>query len=105
MLYFTADTTATAETDNVDVEAVYERAKASGLPVVYGEWVDEIDAAYAQAKAMDQPLPVDLADRAVYHYYPPLEQVRAWIDQAGLAIEEESMGNGWHYFLTRKKKE
>ena len=105
VLYFTADTTDTAKADNVDVAAVYARAKARGLPVVYGEWVDEIDAAYAQATAMDQPVPGDLSDRAVYHYYAPVEQVRAWIDLAGLAIEEEGMGSGWHHFVARKQKE
>jgi hypothetical protein len=41
----------------------------------------------------------------VYHYYPPLEQVRAWIDQAGLTIEEEGGGSAWYHILARKKKE
>lgn len=27
---------------------------------------------------------------------------RAWIHQAGLAIEEEGHGSGWHHFLTGK---
>ena len=103
VLYFTADTTETAEGDNVDIEAVYERAKSLGLPVVPGEWVDGIDDAYEQAMALGQPVPGDLSDRAVYHYYPPLEQVRTWIDQAGLAIEEEGMGSGWHHFVARKR--
>ena len=103
VLYFTADTTETAAGDGVDIEAVYARAKGLGLPVVPGEWVDEIDEAYEQAMALEGPVPGDLADRAVYHYYPRVEQVRAWIDQAGLAIEEEGLGSGWHHFLTRKK--
>jgi hypothetical protein len=105
VLYFTADTTDTAEVDEVDVAAAYERARKCGLPVVLGEVVDGIDEAYEQVKTLGQPVPGDLADRAVYHYFPPVEQVRAWIDQAGLAIEEEGMGSGWHHFLTRKKKE
>jgi hypothetical protein len=103
MLYFTADTTGTAAGDEVDLDAVYERAKARGMPVVYGEWVDEIEDAYAQARTMDIPLPGDLTDRAVYHYFAPVEKVRVWIDQAGLAIEEEGMGSGWSHFLASKK--
>ena len=33
------------------------------------------------------------ADIAAYDYYPPLEKVWEWIDQAGLAIEEEGAGS------------
>jgi SAM-dependent methyltransferase len=103
VLYFTADTADTAVVDEVDLAAAYARARKEGLPVVPGEWVAGIDEAYAQVKELEQPLPGDLADKAVYHYYPPVEQVRAWIDQAGLAIEEEGLGSAWHHFLARKK--
>jgi 2-polyprenyl-3-methyl-5-hydroxy-6-metoxy-1,4-benzoquinol methylase len=86
-----------------EVSEAYERAKALGLPVVFGEVVDEIDAAYAQAAALDwQAISGVQADRAVYHYYPPPEQVRAWLDQAGLAIEEEGTGDGYAHLLARK---
>jgi 2-polyprenyl-3-methyl-5-hydroxy-6-metoxy-1,4-benzoquinol methylase len=107
VLYFTADTTETADSDEVDIEVVYERAKSLGLPVVYGEWVDEISDAYEQVMAMapGQPVPGNLADRAVYHYYPPVQQVRVWIDLAGLEIEEEGLGSGWHHFVVSKKFE
>ena len=97
--------TETAEGDGVDIQAVYERAENLGMPVLPGEWVDGIEDAYKQAMAMEpgQPVPGDLADRAVYHYYPPVEQVQAWIDEAGLAIEEEGLGSEWHHLMTRKK--
>jgi len=105
VLYFTADTMDTAVGDGVDLEVAYERAKAGGLPVVFGEAVDGIEEAYEQAKVLGELMPGDLADRAVYHYFPPLEQVQAWIDQAGLAIEEEGAGSAWYHFVARKKKE
>ena len=70
------------------VEASYRRAKALGLPVVYGEVADEIDAAYEQAMAVERPSG-EQAAAAVYHFYPSPEQVRAWMEQAGLAILEE----------------
>ena len=101
VLYFTADTTDTAVLDEVDVAVAYERARKCGLPVVPGEAVDGIDEAYEQVTRLGQPVPGDLSDRAVYHYFPPVEQVRIWIDQAGLAIEEEGMGSAWQHFLTR----
>ena len=86
-----------------EVSQAYERAKALGLPLVFGEVVDEIDAAYAQAAALDwQAISGEQADLAVYHYYPPPEQVRAWLDQAGLAIEEEGTGDGYAHLLARK---
>ena len=86
-----------------EVSEAYERARALGLPVVFGEVLDEIDAADAPVAALDgQSVAGEQADLAVYHYYPPPEQVRAWFDQAGLAIEEEGTGDGYAHFLARK---
>ena len=97
--YFTADL---GEGD--DLEAAYERAKALGLPAVFGEVADKVDEAYEQMKALGTvAVPDELADAAVYHYHPSLEQVRAWIGQAGLAIEEEGTGNGYEHFVVRKR--
>ena len=100
VLYFTAEPPDTEEAQ--EVEAAYERARVKGLPVVFGEVADEVDAAYAQVQAADQPVPGDLLNKAVYRYYPPLEQVRTWIDQAGLAIEEEGAGSELHHFVAKK---
>jgi len=85
-----------------EVSEAYERAKALGLPVVFGEVVDEVAAAHAQALDW-QAISSEQAAPATYHYYPPLEQVRAWLDQAGLAIEEEGTGDWYTHFLARKK--
>src|SRR5512136_2677934 len=52
VLYFTMD-----RADLGELEEAYERARAKGLPVVLGEVVNEVDAAYAQVKASDQPVP------------------------------------------------
>jgi 2-polyprenyl-3-methyl-5-hydroxy-6-metoxy-1,4-benzoquinol methylase len=108
VLYFTAEPEDTEEAQAA--VASYERVKARGLPVVPGEGVEGIYEAYEQMMAL-QPItpellvPDEVADRSVYHYYPPLEQVRAWIDQAGLVIEEEGAGSELHHFVARKKKE
>jgi hypothetical protein len=56
------------------------RAKAAGTPVQSGE----------------------LADVPVYHYHPALEQVRVWLAEAGLAIEEQGTGNWYEHFVLRK---
>jgi SAM-dependent methyltransferase len=99
VLYFTLDL---AEAD--EVEAAYERAKGRGLPVVFGEVADGVEEAYERVKALGPPVVSgELADVAVYHYYPSLEQVRAWIGQAGLVIEEEGTGNGYEHFVVRKR--
>jgi len=91
-----------AEAD--EVEEAYERAKARGLPVVFGEVVDQVEEAYERVKALGLPeVSGELADVAVYHYCPSLEQVRAWIGQAGLAIAEEGTGNGYEHFVVRKR--
>ncbi len=78
VLYFTVEV---AEDD--EVQAAYERAKAQGLPVVFGEVVEQVDV--------------------VYHYYPSLEQVRAWLAQAGFAIDAEGAGDEYEHFVVRKK--
>lgn len=71
----------------------YERAKAMGLPVVYGEQVDDLEAAYNVAMQQDPLDPNALAgerlDHTVYHYHPTMQQVHTWYAQAGFTIEEE----------------
>lgn len=61
-LYFTVEIA-----DEAEVKAAFEEAQSQGLPVVYGEWVND----------------------EVYHYYPSLEQVREWVQQAGFSLLEE----------------
>jgi SAM-dependent methyltransferase len=100
LLYFTAEPFDTDE--DGEVQASYERARAMGLPVVRGEVADEVATAYEQVKTLEHP-PAELAHKAVYYYAPPLEQVRAWIAQAGLTIEEEGRGSSLHHFIVRKR--
>lgn len=103
VLYFTVDQ------GGEYVEEAYERAKATGLPVVYGEVADRVEEAFERAVAMDLPMvPDDQGDSAVYHFHPSLEQVRSWVSQAGLAVEEDGKGagdehwNGYAHFVVRK---
>jgi ubiquinone/menaquinone biosynthesis C-methylase UbiE len=101
VLYFTVDDTAWTENT---LQAAYEHAKAQGLPVVFGELVDNVNESYLQLLEMDQ-VPrekLDVADSAVYHYYPSFQQVREWLSQAGMTIAEEGEGNGYHHFVAVK---
>ena len=98
MLYFTMDRGEPGE-----LEEAYARARAKGLPVVFGEVVDRVDESYSEVNESDQPVTGGLADTAVYHFYPSLDQAHEWIEQAGLVIEEEGVGSGYHHFLARKK--
>jgi SAM-dependent methyltransferase len=70
-LYLTVELVPEAE-----VRAANEEARRSGLPVVEGEviWHEPDD---------------------YYHYYPTMEQVRAWVSSAGFDIVEEAEGP-WH---------
>jgi 2-polyprenyl-3-methyl-5-hydroxy-6-metoxy-1,4-benzoquinol methylase len=97
VLYFTMDN------EPGDLEAAYERARAKGLPVVFGEVVDQVEDSYEQIESLDQVPPDMNSDSAVYHFYPSLDQARQWIDQAGLAIEAEGAGSGYYHFVARKK--
>lgn len=97
-LYFTMD-----RADPGELEQAFQRAKAKGLPVVYGEVVDNLDDSYEMVQALgDAPVPGDLSDEAVYHFYPSLDQAREWIAKAELGIEEEGDGSGYHHFVARK---
>jgi cyclopropane fatty-acyl-phospholipid synthase-like methyltransferase len=98
VLYFTVELV-----EGDDLEAAYERAKALDLPVVFGEVADKVDETYEQMKVLGAALPDELADGAVYHYHPSLEQVRAWVGQTGMAMDDEGTGNGYKHFLVRKR--
>jgi hypothetical protein len=36
-----------------------------------------------------------------YHYYPPLEQVGAWVRDAGLRALRDGHGDGYHHLLAQ----
>ncbi|HEX5942982.1 MAG TPA: class I SAM-dependent methyltransferase [Anaerolineales bacterium] len=101
LLYFTVEVP-----DEEEVKASYEHAKAMGLPVLFGELANEVQASYDRVKALDsQDAQGELADVAVYHYYPSVEQVKEWIEQAGLVIEEKGTGNGYDHYMVRREQE
>lgn len=88
-----------------EVQTSYERSQAMGLPVVFGEVADRVQESYERMQAhVAQGLPGIEKDLEVYHYYPSLDQVRDWLDQEGLAIEEEGTGLWYRHFLARKRK-
>ena len=89
-----------AEAD--ELEKAYERAKGRGLPVVFGELADQVEEAYERELGLPVVL-AEEADEAAYHYCPSMEQVRAWIGQAGLVFEEEGTGNWYEHFVVRKR--
>lgn len=74
-LYFTVEIA-----DAIEIEEAFIRGQRLGLPIVYGEW----------------------ADGEVYHYYPAIERVREWLEQAGFDLMEEGEGDGYHHFVSRK---
>jgi 2-polyprenyl-3-methyl-5-hydroxy-6-metoxy-1,4-benzoquinol methylase len=77
----------------------YERARAMGLPVVIGEQVDDLEAAYnivMQQDPLDQnALSGERLDHTVYHFHPTMDQVHTWYAQAGFKIDEELSGHGF----------
>jgi SAM-dependent methyltransferase len=104
LLYFTSDLL--EDCDPAELQKSYQRAKEMGLPVIYGEVADNVDASYEQVRAHEQGKPFepgDAEDSSVYHYHPPLAQVQAWVEQAGFAIEEEGYGSWYRHMLARKE--
>jgi hypothetical protein len=71
-LYFTVEIA-----EENEIGQAFIRGGQLGFPIVYGEW----------------------ADGDVYHYYPPDQQVKQWILQAGFDLMEEGDGDGYHHFV------
>ena len=88
VLYFTVDTSQSAES----LKGSYERAMAAGLPVVFGEVADEVEEASKKVIAAGGDVPDEVSDKAVYHYYPGVEQVRTWLDKEKFTIEAQGAG-------------
>jgi SAM-dependent methyltransferase len=87
-LYFTVEMA-----DENDIREAFMRAQQAGLPIVYGEWPDE--------KEFD---PLHNTDKDVYHYYPPILQVKEWLQKAGFELLQEGEGGDYcyHHFIVRK---
>jgi ubiquinone/menaquinone biosynthesis C-methylase UbiE len=64
--------------DERELERVYAAAVAAGLPVVPGEYT---------------------GSGGGYHYYPSLEQVAEWVQQAGLRRLEDGVGDDYYHLL------
>lgn len=78
-LYFTVETI--ENTDENEIKQAFEKAQQAGLPVVYGEKPDE----------------------EVYHDHLMNQQVREWVERAGLEIIKEDNGEiGYYHILVRK---
>jgi len=100
VLYFTLDVSATDW-----LQAAYEQGQAKGLPIVFGEVAAEVAEAYK--KVMSLPIdevPDELSDKAVYHYYPSVAQVKRWLDQGGFVIEAKGEGKWYQHFVVRKNR-
>jgi cyclopropane fatty-acyl-phospholipid synthase-like methyltransferase len=66
--------------DEEEVKTAFRQGQELGLPVVYGEWIND----------------------DVYHYYPSMSQVKEWLQQTGFELVEEGKGDGYHHFVARK---
>jgi len=100
IFYFTLDVSATKWLDEAFAQGV-----AKGLPLVYGEVAAEVEEAYVKVMALPyEDVPDELSDKAVYHYYPTVEQVKEWLEQETFTIEAEGTGKWYKHFVVRKQK-
>jgi len=77
--YFTVETLEMADAN--EIRLAFERAQQAGLPIVYGEYPDEVP----------------------YHYHPTTQQVREWTQQAGFEILKDGNGEIWYYHILVQK--
>ena len=110
VLCFTLDVSQT----DTSLNESYEHAKSRGLPVVFGEVAAEVNTAFEKVMAAEGNVPDEVSDKAIYHYYPGIQQVRKWLDQDEFIVEVEGTGSfAWgsdnaskatyEHFLVRKR--
>jgi ubiquinone/menaquinone biosynthesis C-methylase UbiE len=68
--------------DERELERVFAEATASGLPAVPGELT---------------------SPGGGYHYYPPLDQVAAWVRDAALESPEDGIGDDYYHLLVSRR--
>lgn len=91
--------------DSEEVNAAYERSRAMSLPVQYGEVADNVEASYQQVMTLrSSDIKPEIADVAVYHYHPAREQVRTWLEEAGLVLEDQGMGQWYEHLIVIRKR-
>ena len=67
---------------------------------------DELRDAFAEAQKQGMPVvPGEYVLEGAYHYFPPLSQIRKWIDEAGFLLLDEELGDAYRHFLVRSKAE
>ncbi len=76
-LYLTVELAAEKEIDEA-----FQAAQAQGLPVVHGEWAPE----------------------GRYHFYPPIPQVKAWLEEARFSLSAEGQGDDYYHCIVRKTR-
>ena len=91
--------------DGEEVKASYERSRAMGLPVLYGEIADDVEASYRRVMTLhSSDVQADIAYASVYHFHPSLAQVRTWLEEAGLDLEEQGRGKWYEHLIVSRKK-
>jgi cyclopropane fatty-acyl-phospholipid synthase-like methyltransferase len=90
--------------DAEEVKSSYERSRAMELPVLYGEVADNVESSYQRVMTLrSSDVKTEIADASVYHYHPSLDQVRTWLDAAGLDLDEQGSGHWYEHIIVRKK--
>ena len=78
-LYFTVESIEKA--DENEVRQAFEKGRADGLPIIYGECPDE----------------------GTYHFHPSASQVREWVGLAGFELLKEADAGIWYYHVLARK--
>jgi cyclopropane fatty-acyl-phospholipid synthase-like methyltransferase len=79
--------------------------KSKGLLYFTVELIDANERAHAYREGQRQGLPVvegEYAHEGFYHYYPALEQVRTWLNEASFSLIAEGEGDDYQHFLAQR---
>jgi cyclopropane fatty-acyl-phospholipid synthase-like methyltransferase len=56
---------------------------------------------YFTVEIADKPA-IDGEDEGGYHYYPGMDQVRHWVEEAHFSLKEEAESDDYHHFWVQK---
>jgi len=89
----------------IAMNALRRAAKPSAPVYITVELADDdndLRAAYDAARAKSWPIvPGELAEDDGYHHYPERSAVRGWLAETGLAVIEQTDGDGYWHLLCR----
>lgn len=83
----------------------YKALKKGGYLYFTVETICKDEIAFALKKGLEMGFPVvegEYAHEGGYHYYPPIDKVKEWINLSGFVTVKENTSDGYEHFILKK---